>query len=118
MNTLTKRIYYVDKSILNIIQSGFELVEKKDWYELYINKSDNSFWRLDSWDKYQERFFLRLNSKEDWAEFDGKELIMGLLLETSGTSEEVCAWKDCKNSAINGLAYCFQHAYEEVGIRK
>lgn len=118
MTDLPKKIYYVDRTILDLIQNGFMLVDKKDWYELYVNKSDNSFWRLDAWDKYQEQFFLKLESKENWTEFDGKELMMDLLLETRGTSDEVCVWKDCKKSALNGLAYCVRHAYEEVGIRK
>jgi len=118
MNNLQKEIYYVDKRILDIIRNDFDLVDKKDWYELYQSKSDTSYWRLDSWDKYQQRFFLKLDSKRNWTKFDGNELMMNLLLETRGVSDELCVWKDCKNPALNALAYCVYHAYGEIGIRK
>lgn len=118
MTDVSKRIYHVDKTILDLIHNRFELVDEKDWFELYVDKSDNSFWRLDVWDKYQEQFFIKLNSKENWTEFDGKYLMMNFLLESRGTSDELCFWKGCQESALNGLAYCVKHAYEEVGIRK
>lgn len=84
----------------------------------FPKKSDNFYWRMDAWNKYQERFFLRLESKENWTEFDGKALMMGHLLETSGTSAKVCVWKDCSKNALNGLAICELHAFNEMNIKK
>ncbi len=46
MTLLPHRFYYVDKTILDLIQNGFELVNKKEWYKLYVNKLDNSFLRF------------------------------------------------------------------------
>ena len=66
----------------------------------------------------EKRFFLKLDSKRNWTKFDGNELMMNLLLETRGVSDELCVWKDCKNPALNALAYCVYHAYGEIGIRK
>tara|TARA_R110000765_G_C18888908_1_gene602865 strand:- start:723 stop:902 length:180 start_codon:yes stop_codon:yes gene_type:complete len=34
MTELRKSIYYVNKTILDIVQNKFILVDKKDWYEL------------------------------------------------------------------------------------
>ncbi len=57
MTELTDKIYYAVQNILKRIESEFELIERKDWYRLYRNKTDNSIWRLDEWDKYQKQFF-------------------------------------------------------------
>jgi hypothetical protein len=70
---LKEKIYYVDEEILKRIESEFELIEKKDWYKLYENKNDKSFWRLDEWDKYQVQIFVKIESLENWAEFDDKD---------------------------------------------
>ena len=118
MLKLSDRIYYVDDKILEIIQNDFIRVDKQGWYELFVNKSDGLFWRLDPYDKYQERFFIKLESKDHWTEYDEKDLVMDLILRKRGISNEECVWKDCEESALNGLAYCVRHAYEEVGVRK
>ena len=60
MNELTDKIYYADKNILNIIESEFELIDQKNWYRLYKNKTNNSYWRLDEWDKYKEKIFVKI----------------------------------------------------------
>ena len=115
---LTKKIYYADKEILDLIQVGFDLIEKKTWYQLYQNKSDRSYWRLNEWDKYQEQFFVRLTTTENWQEFDDKELRIELLMETRGISDKICTWNNCSRLALQGMAYCERHAYEEMGIRR
>lgn len=101
MTELTDKIYYADKQILKIIESEFELIDQKNWYRLYQNKTDNSFWRLDEWDKNQVQFFIRLGSKENWSEFNDRTLRMELLKKSRGTSEENCSWKDCERNALN-----------------
>lgn len=118
MNELTDKIYYADKAILNRIESDFELIDKKDWYRLYRNKTDNSFWRLDEWDKYQEQIFVKLETTENWTEFNDRFLKIDLLKKSRGLSTEKCVWKDCNKLSLNKLAYCEYHAFEEMGIRK
>jgi hypothetical protein len=115
---LTEKIYYADKEILEIIDKEFVFIEKKPWYLLYQNNSDKSFWRLDEWDKYQEQFFVKLNSTENWQNFDAKELQIELLRNTKGVSDNICIWNNCNRLALQGLAYCERHAYEEMGIRR
>jgi hypothetical protein len=115
---LKEKIYYVDEEILKRIESEFELIEKKDWYKLYENKNDKSFWRLDEWDKYQVQIFVKIDSLENWAEFDDKDLRIELLKEFRGLSNEKCKWKDCSRNALNNLVFCEQHAYTEMEIRK
>lgn len=115
---LKENIYYVDDTILKRIDTDFELIEKKDWYRLYQNKADKSFWRLDEWDKYQVQMFVKLKSVENWIEFNDKDLRIELLKKGRGLSNEKCNWKDCNKKAINNLAFCELYAYTEMGIRK
>jgi hypothetical protein len=118
MTELTDKIYYVDKNILKIIELEFELIDQKNWYRLYRKKTNNSFWRLDEWDKYQEQFFVKLKSSEKWFEFNDKTLRVEFLKKSRGLSEEKCVWKDCQKKALNKIVYCENHAYNEMGIRK
>ena len=118
MTELTDKIYFADKDIFKIIESEFELIDQKNWYRLYKNKTNDSFWRLDEFDKYQEQFFVILESSEKWFEFNDKTLRIELLKRSRGLSKEKCIWKDCENNALNKIAYCENHAYNEMGIRK
>jgi len=115
---LKENIFYVDNTILKRIDSDFELIEKKNWYRLYQNKADKSFWRLDEWDKYQVQTFVELKSVENWTEFNDKDLRIELLKKSRGLSIEKCNWKDCTKKALNNLTFCELHAYIEMGIRK
>ena len=115
---MTERIYYADNALLDTIKTEFDLIDDKNWYQLYQNKTDKSFWRLDKWDKYQERFFVRLDTSDNWTGFDDKEFRILLLCKTRGTAGIKCIWKDCERFALKELAYCERHAYEEMGIRK
>jgi hypothetical protein len=118
MTDLSEKVYYADQNILNRIESDFELIDRKDWYRLYRNKKDNSYWRLDKWDKYQEQFFVRLESTENWTSYDDKELRMELLKQHRGTKDKKCTWKDCDRKALTDIAICEYHAYTEMGLRK
>ncbi|PIY12270.1 MAG: hypothetical protein COZ18_02485 [Flexibacter sp. CG_4_10_14_3_um_filter_32_15] len=115
---LKENIFYVDDTILKRIDSDFELIEKKDWYKLYQNKADKSFWRLDEWDKLQVQMFVKLVTIENWTEFDDKDLRIELLKKSRGLSIEKCNWKDCNKKALNNFVFCELHAYKEMGIRK
>jgi hypothetical protein len=115
---MTERIYYTDKEILDTINTVFDLIDDKSWYQLYQHKIDKTFWRLDKWDKYQEQFFVRLDTSESWTDFDDKELRIDLLLRTRGVSDKKCIWNGCDKLTLQGLVYCERHAYNEMGIRK
>jgi hypothetical protein len=115
---LKENIYYVDETILKRIDSDFELIERKDWYILYQNKAEKSFWRLDEWDKYQIQMFVKLDSAENWSSFDDQDLRIEFLKEYRGLSNEKCKWKVCSKKALNNLVFCELHAYTEMGIRK
>src|SRR5680860_323487 len=118
MTKLNDKIYYADQNILQSIESEFELIDRKDWYILYRSKTDNSYWRLDESDKYQERFFVQLESIEKWTEFNDNTLRIELLKKSRGLSNKKCIWKDCDKTALNNLVYCEHHAFNEMGIRK
>ena len=115
---MIERVYYADKEILDIIKTDFDLIDDKSWYQLYQHKIDKAFWRLDKSDKYQEQFFVSLETSDKWIDFDNKELCIELLFKTRGLTDKKCIWKDCDKSALQGLVYCERHAYEELGIRR
>ena len=115
---IKENIFHVDEVIMKRIKSDFELIEKKNWYILYQNKADKSYWRLDEWDKYQIQVFVKLKSVKNWAEYNDEHLRINLLREQRGLSSEKCKWKDCSKKALNNLAFCEVHAYAEMGIRR
>jgi len=118
MTSLIENIYYANKDILDTIKTDFELVDDKDWYQLYQHKTNKTYWRLDKWDKYQEQFFVRLDKTDNWIDFNDKELRIEHLLRTRGISDDKCILKNCDKPTLKGLVYCAEHAYEEMGIRK
>ena len=118
MTELSEKIYYADQTILNRIESEFEFIDRKDWYRLYRNKKDNSYWRLDEWDKYQEQFFVRLESTDNWTEYNDQNLRIELLKKHRGTTDQKCTWKDCDKNALTKMVICEFHAYTEMGLRK
>ena len=118
MNNLPETIYYADQNILERIESEFELIDRKNWYILYQNKADKSYWRLDEWDKHQEQFFVRLETKENWTKYNDQNLRMELLKKYRGTTDQKCSWKGCDKHSLNELAICEFHAYNEMGLRK
>ena len=107
----------VDEKLLEALKHDFELVDSAHWFELYRSRRDGSLWRLDEWDRYQERFLIRVPSHIGWTEFDARQLLEGFLEKHRGVSAERCSMKDCQRPALNKLAYCSKHAYE-IGIRK
>jgi hypothetical protein len=115
---MIERIYYADKEILDIIKTDFDLIDDKNWYQLYQHKIDKTFWRLDKLDKYQEQLFVRLGTSDNWIDFDDKELRIELLLRTRGLTNNKCIWQDCSKFSLQGLVYCERHAYENMGIRR
>lgn len=117
-NLLTESIYYIDTSILTTIDAEFTFVEGAGWYELYQYNHDQSFWRLDRFDKLQERFFVKLPFRDDWANYNSQEMQIELLRKTRGVTAMRCIWQECGKPSLKGLAFCEWHAYLEIGIRK
>jgi hypothetical protein len=113
---LSERIYYVDKNLNKIIESHFELVGSALWVELYRDKTNGSLWRLDTWDKFQQQYFVRVD-KESWKDFDSRELQIELLKTTRGVTSEKCKWQGCNKNALAGIVFCERHAFE-MGIRR
>jgi hypothetical protein len=115
---LDKDIYYVDDQILSLIQDKLRLIETDIWHELYIESATGKYWKLDKADRLQVRFLIRIQDIRSWKEFDDPELKVELLKIHRGMSNETCAWDSCGNPALNRLAFCAQHAFHEMGIRK
>jgi hypothetical protein len=114
----SENLYYAEDEVLQSIGEYFELVESWSWYELYKHKGDGSFWRLDKWDKYQTQYFVRISDLDSWHTFDITPSAIQLLKDFRGVKDSQCNWKDCANRALNNLAFCEFHAYNEMGIRK
>jgi hypothetical protein len=117
-NLLTESIYYAETSVLATINADFTFIEGAPWYELYQYKYDQSFWRLDRFDKLQEQFFLKLPTRDDWTNYNSQDLQIELLVKTRGLTTIPCIWEGCAKPTLQGLAFCERHAYVEMGIRK
>ena len=116
MTNNLNNIFYVDQSILDWIETEFELVDDKGWYQLL--RKDDTYWRLDKCDKYQQRCLVRLQSINNWIEFNDEELRIQLLKESRGISDAKCIWNNCNKKSLNKLVYCEIHAYKEMDVRK
>jgi len=97
------------ESILNEL----EKVETKNWFTLFRAPVDNSYWRIEAWDKYQQQYLLRIDDLENWDTIDSTELQKKLLQNNRGVSEDECAWKGCSKPSLKGLAFCVDHAYNQ-----
>jgi len=95
-----------------------ELVDRANWYELYRRKADDTHWRLDADDKYQQRFLVRIDELASWHTYDSSPLEKALLLDRRrGVGEERCLRQDCAQLVLKGLAFCLDHTFER-GVRK
>jgi hypothetical protein len=115
---LKENIYYADKWLLDQLDENFELVDQAPWVKLFRQKENGSLWRLNDWDKYQTRYFVRIQDPSGWGEFDATPLQIELLRMTRGVTDNTCSWVDCSNPALVDLAFCEQHAYREMGVRR
>jgi len=115
---LNERIYYIDSSLLDLIERDFELVDCDSWYKLYRNKSNGTYWRLDVWDKFQEQYWVQIDDFSNWKNFDATNLKIELLKNIRGESENICIWRGCSNKALSQLVFCKHHAFVEMGIRR
>ena len=95
------------------------IVASKEWVFLCHDKANQLYWQLDIWDKYQRRLAIRLLSPDDFPlTFEQRKKIgMEFLEKSMGIGTDKCQWQNCKNSTINGLAFCSFHAYTEMGVR-
>lgn len=118
MKSFSDYIYYLDKEVSDKIAIDFALIDQCGFYELYQYKIDKTFWRLDKADKYQVQFLVRMESLDDWVNFDSRNLEMSLLLKTRGNSIKKCIWAGCGRISLQRLVYCELHAYLEMGVRK
>jgi hypothetical protein len=99
------------------ILGQLELVESANWRDLYKRKSDGSLWSLDAWDKYQERFLVRVRNLSEWSTEDHMELEKSLFLAERGESNDPCRWANCGNKALSRMDFCVDHAYQQ-GLRR
>lgn len=95
-----------------------ELVERANWYELYRRKSDSTYWRIASPDKYESRFLIRIEDLNGWSTFDSTPLEQQLLLQSrGGLGKESCMVQGCCQLVVLNSAFCLAHTYER-GVRK
>ncbi len=100
------------------IMAQLEFLERADWVELYLRKHDDTLWRLDTYDKFQQRYLVRIDDRSKWQDFDASGLEKGLLFESrGGLSKELCLWNGCSAAALKSSAFCLDHTYAQ-GVRK
>jgi hypothetical protein len=98
--------------------ASLELVAEESWRQLYRHKTDGTYWRLDTEDKFQERFLVRIEDPSSWSSFDATSLEKSLLLSNrGGLASEKCLMGGCAQRVIVGSAFCLDHTYAQ-GVRK
>lgn len=98
--------------------AALELVAREGWYELYRHKTDGTYWRLDTEDKYQERFIVRIEDPMSWSTFDSSPQEKALLLSNrGGLTDSHCLTANCTQRAILGSVFCLDHTYAQ-GVRR
>lgn len=115
---LDKPIFYLTEEFRDLVESELEFVREIPFYKVYWDPETGEYWRIPIPDKYQTEFLVKLPPETDWTTFDSREMEISLLKEHRGTSANQCIWKECKESALNGLRYCAMHAYTELNIRE
>ena len=110
-------ILYYDKAD----ESFLKLLRKADvfeWTELYRCRKCGKLWRIDIWDKYQERFIVAIDDEQSWKDFDKSELVKKLMVKNrGGLQDEKCVMARCKNNRVCGSVYCIDHLYNS-GARR
>ncbi|MBC8377718.1 MAG: metal-binding protein [Planctomycetes bacterium] len=105
-------VFYYENAGKNFYKH-LEKVESSGWFELYKCKKSCQYWRIDVWDKLQERFVVRIEDVKNWEGFDVTPLIKELIIKNrGGATNQDCVWTGCKNKRVEGVAYCIDHLYE------
>ncbi|MFT5513577.1 MAG: hypothetical protein ACI8SE_001986 [Bacteroidia bacterium] len=100
-----------------MVKTQFEFIDKGDFYKLYQNIKDKSYWRLNcDGGSHRTRFLVSLKSIENWVEYDPRELAIELLKKNRGVTGQKCTWKDCYRNTLSDMAICAHHAYTEMGL--
>ena len=115
---LDKPIYYLTCDLKQTVEKNFEFIQDISWFKIFKDPKTNEFWRLNTSDKYQTDYMVKVPKDSNWADFDSKELEIDLLRENRGETNNACVWKNCKENALIGLAYCASHAYNEMNIKE
>ena len=90
-----------------------EFIDRKNWHELYRRPEDGTHWRLDAEDKFQQRYLVRIDDRQNWDSFDSSELEKQLLLESrGGLGAAQCVCAGCRVQVLLGSAFCLNHTYE------
>ena len=92
--------------------------EGADWRRLARCRFCDQLWRTDEWDKYVVQFAVKVDSPEQWNNFDSTSLEKELFLSArGGTDPARCAWAGCEQSVVRDSALCVDHLYA-AGLRR
>lgn len=95
-----------------------EAWDPKRWNKLYHCTVCEQYWQVDVWDKYQVGLAIKIAEKLHWNDFEDDPIRFQFMIDShNGLSSKECCWKDCKDKAMNALAFCPWHAYHKCGIR-
>lgn len=104
----------------NLPVQGLEqvAVDPARWRTLYKCLCCGQHGQADVWDKYQTGLCIKVHDPGGWTEFEDQPLRLQFLIQSrGGLSSETCCWKGCESRALEGLAFCPEHAYWEMGLR-
>lgn len=98
---------------------NMEQIKVGDWCYLVRCKECNQLWQVDAWDKYSHGLAIKFSGAiEEWERLSDIEIRKSAMIDNhGGLSDKECQWNKCRNKALNDMAICVEHAYEEMGMR-
>jgi len=96
-----------------------EQIQVGDWCVLVRCRDCDQLWQVDEWEKYTHGLAIKYSGTiEDWQKIPDIEIRKDAMINNhGGLADKECQWQTCKNPALQDMAICVTHAYEEMGIR-
>jgi hypothetical protein len=99
-----------------IRQRRLRLLRAKQDAGLYGCPDCNSYWQVDHRQRGPQA--IKVSEPFKWDSFDDRPYRRKLLERWhGGCSSERCIWAGCKEMALNGIAFCVEHAYPQLSAR-
>lgn len=105
----TPNCLYYENADKNFFKPLVE-IEIGNWVRLFKCKECDALWAIVEWDKYVQRYIVKVTDRKNWEATDYPEAKKKLLLDTlGGTEEKECIWVDCKNKRVKDKVFCIDH---------
>ena len=83
---------------------------------LYVCPVCRCYWQVDHMQRGPQA--IKVSDPLRWESFDDRPYRLKFLEQWhGGRSLERCIWAGCQEPALNGIAFCVEHAYQELSMK-